>query len=65
MKMIARNRELMERVVLKARSNDCDIHHAASLMQDYSAAVTAHNRGLISLEQVSKSENALWDFVNG
>jgi len=63
MKMIMRNGKLVEMIRSKVRSIDCDIHVAVNLMEDYSAAITAYNRGLISLEDVSKSERALWDFA--
>jgi len=63
MKMIIKNGKLIERIRSKIRSSDCDIHKAVSLMEDYSDAVTAYNRGLISLKDVSRSEKVLWDFV--
>lgn len=62
--MIPKNLELLEQVRLKLLSDSSDILSATKLVEDYSIAVSACNRGLMECGIVDRYERKLMDFVH-
>ena len=64
MGMISKNSELLEQVRGKLISDPSDILRATQLVEDYSFAVSACNRGLMECGAVDRYEKELMDFVH-